>query len=230
MNYIRAILIFFLLCLPITANAEEVKEYRLDNGLKVLIMEEHKAPEATFQVWYRVGSLNEPEGKSGLSHLLEHMMFKGTSECGPSELSKIVQKNGGIDNAYTTKDYTAYFELLSSDRISIPIDLESDRMHNLTLEPEDVSSERRVVMEERRLRSEDDPQNSLFEEVAAIAFKVHPYHRPVIGWMSDIGSIERKDLYDYYKTYYSPDNAVIIIVGDVDAEKKNRYGFLLKPL
>jgi zinc protease len=219
MKHIKAIFIFILFCLPITANAEEVKEYRLDNGLKVLIIEGHKAPVATFQVWYRVGSRNEPAGKSGLSHLLEHMMFKGTSERGPSVLSRIVQKNGGIDNAYTTKDYTAYFELLSSDRISLSIDLESDRMQNLSIDPKEVISERSVVMEERRLRYEDDPQNSLFEEVVAAAFKVHPYHRPVIGWMSDIGSIERKNLYSYYKTYYSPDNAVIIIVGDVHAEK-----------
>ena len=208
-----------LFVLPLVANAEEVKEYRLDNGLKVLIIEEHKAPVATFQVWYRVGLRNEPAGKSGLSHLLEHMMFKGTETYGPAVLSKIVQKNGGIDNAYTTKDYTAYFELLSSDRISLAIDLESDRMQNLTIDPKEMISERRVVMEERRLRYEDNPQNSLFEEVVAEAFKVHPYHRPVIGWMSDIGSIERDDLSHYYKTYYAPDNAVIIIVGDVHAEK-----------
>jgi len=207
------------LFLPLAANAESVKEYRLDNGLKVLIIEEHKAPVATFQVWCRVGSRNEPAGKSGLSHLLEHMMFKGTSKYGPAVLSRIVQKNGGIDNAYTTKDYTAYFELFSSDRISLSIDLESDRMQNLTIDPKEVISERSVVMEERRLRYEDDPQNSLFEEVVAEAFKVHPYHRPVIGWMSDIGSIERDDLYHYDKTYYAPDNAVIIIVGDVHAEK-----------
>jgi len=218
MHYIKAIFILILFCFPIAADAEEIKEYTLDNGLKVLIIEEHKAPVATFQVWYRVGSRNEPAGKSGISHLLEHMMFKGTSDYGPGVLSRIVQRNGGIDNAYTTKDYTAYFELLSADRISIPIDLESDRMQNLTFEPKEVSSERSVVMEERRLRYEDDPQNFLFEEVVASAFKVHPYQRPVIGWMSDIDSIERKDLYDYYKTYYSPDNAVIIIVGDVRAE------------
>jgi len=219
MKYIKAIFIFVFFCLPTVTGAEEVKEYRLDNGLKVLIIEEHKAPVATFQVWYRAGSRNEPAGKSGISHLLEHMMFKGTAEYGPGELSRIVQKNGGIDNAYTTKDYTAYFELLSADRISIAVDLESDRMQNLTFEPKEVSSERRVVMEERRLRYEDDPQNSLFEEVVSSAFKVHPYQRPVIGWMSEIDSIERKDLYDYYKKYYSPDNASIIIVGDVNAVK-----------
>jgi zinc protease len=218
MKSAKIFLVGMLLFLPLVAKAEAIKEYTLDNRLKVIIIEEHKAPVATFQVWYRVGSRNEPLGKSGLSHLLEHIMFKGTSKYGPAALSRLVQKNGGIDNAYTTKDYTAYFQLLSSDRISLSIDLESDRMHNLTLDPKEVLSERNVVMEERRLRYEDDPQNSLFEEVVAAAFKVHPYHRPVIGWMSDIGSIERDDLYQYYKTYYSPENAVIIVVGDVHAE------------
>jgi zinc protease len=219
MKLVKIFLIGMLLFLPHVVKAEAVKEYTLDNGLKVLIIEEHKAPVATFQVWYRVGSRNEPEGKSGLSHLLEHMMFKGTAEYGPTMFSRIIQKNGGTDNAYTTKDYTAYFELLSSDRIFLSIDLEYDRMRNLTLDPKELKSERSVVMEERRLRYEDDPQNSLFEEVVAAAFKVHPYHRPVIGWMSEIESIERDNLYHYYKTYYSPDNAVIIVVGDVDAEK-----------
>lgn len=219
MKYIKIFFISLFLLLPITLSASEVKEYKLNNGLKVLIIEEHKAPVATFQVWYRVGSRDEPAGKSGLSHLLEHMMFKGTSKYGPSVLSKIVQKNGGTDNAYTTKDYTVYFELFPSDRITLAFDLEADRMKNLTMDSKEVLSERSVVMEERRLRYEDDPQNSLFEEVTAAAFKVHPYQRPVIGWMSDLKSIERDDLYTYYKTYYSPNNAVIVIVGDVNGEE-----------
>lgn len=220
MKYINYLFIFFILLLfPDTCNAKGVKEYKLDNGLKVLIIEEHKAPVATFQIWYRVGSRNETNGKYGLSHLLEHMMFKGTTKYGPSEFSKIIQKNGGVDNAYTTKDYTTFFELLSSDRIFLAIDLESDRMENLALDPMEFLSERSVVMEERRLRYEDDPQNSLFEEVVSMALKVHPYRIPVIGWMSTIKLIERDDLYNYYKTYYSPANAAIIVVGDVNAGK-----------
>lgn len=211
--------LFIFLCLHAAVYAAVIKEYRLENGLKVLIIEEHKAPVATFQVWYRTGARDEPAGKSGLSHLLEHMMFKGTTKYGPSVFSNTVQKNGGTDNAYTTKDYTVYFELFSSDRIALSIDLEADRMRNLLLEPKEVLSERQVVMEERRLRYEDDPQSSLFEEVAAAAFKVHPYRRPVIGWMSDLGAIERTDLYDYYNANYSPNNAVIIIVGDVNADE-----------
>jgi len=234
MQHIRIIfgIIFasILLLVPISIFASEVtsvrtflshgvKEYRLDNGLKVIIIEEHKAPIATFQVWYRVGSKDEPIGKSGLSHLLEHMMFKGTSQYGSKMFSRIVQKNGGMDNAYTTKDYTVYFQIFSSDRITLSVDLEADRMRNLTIDPKETLSERSVVMEERRLRYEDDPQNSLFEELIAASFKVHPYQRPVIGWMSDLKSIERDDLYNYYKAHYTPDNAVLVIVGDVNPDE-----------
>jgi len=215
MKRIRFFLLVVFLLFPFAVFAKEVKEYKLENGLKVLIVEEHKAPVATFQIWYRTGLYDEPIGKSGLSHLLEHMMFKGTSKYGPSVFSKIVQKNGGIDNAYTTKDYTVYFELFSSDRINLSIDLEADRMQNLTLDPKETLLERSVVMEERRLRYEDDPQNSLFEEIVAASFKVHPYQKPVIGWMSDLKSIENDDLNNYYKTYYSPSNAIIVVVGDV---------------
>ncbi|MEW6584894.1 MAG: pitrilysin family protein [Nitrospirota bacterium] len=220
MKYLRLpIIILFLALFSVTNGlASEVREYTLENGLKVIIIEEHKAPVATFQVWYRVGTKDEPAGRSGLSHLLEHMMFKGTSKYGPSMLSKIIQKNGGTDNAYTTKDYTVYFELLSSDRIGISVDLEADRMQNLTLEPKEALSERKVVMEERRLRYEDDPQRSLLEEVMAAAFKVHPYQRPVIGWSSHLEQMDPEDLFKYYKTYYAPNNAVIIVVGDISGD------------
>ena len=219
MKQIKVNLICLLLMFPSTLFGLEIKEHRFENGLKVLIIENHKSPVATFQVWYRTGSRDEPAGKSGLSHLLEHMMFKGTPRYGPSVFSKNIQKNGGTDNAYTTQDYTVYFEISSSDRIMLAFDLEADRMQNLTLDPKEVLSERSVVMEERRLRYEDDPQNSLFEEVVAAAYKVHSYQRPVIGWMSDLESIERDDLYKYYKVNYSPNNAVIVIVGDVKTDQ-----------
>lgn len=206
----------------------EVKEYTLENGLKVLILEDHKVPLATFQIWYRVGARDEQSGKTGLSHLLEHMMFKGTPKYGSKEFSKIIQRNGGIDNAYTTKDYTAYFQTMASDRIGISLDLESDRMKNLIMDPGEVMAERNVVMEERRLRYDNDPQNALFETTVATAIMAHPYRRPVIGWMSDISSIERDDLYRYYKKYYAPNNAFIVLVGDVNSEemvKKIRAAF-----
>ena len=194
---------------PFTAGAVNVKEYNLENGLKVLIVEDHKAPTATFQVWYRVGAVNEKIGKTGLSHLLEHMMFKGTSKYGPKTFSQTIQRAGGTDNAFTTKEYTAYFELLASDRIGLPIEMEADRMKNLALTPASVMSELAVVMEERRMRYEDDPQNLVHEEVLAAAFKNHPYRWPVIGWMSDLKTLDPEDLIAHYKTYYAPNNAVV---------------------
>jgi zinc protease len=197
----------------------EVKEYTLENGLKVMILEDHKVPLATFQIWYRVGSRDEPSGKSGLSHLLEHMMFKGTPRYGSKQFSRIIQRNGGIDNAHTSKDHTMYFQTLSSDRIGISIDLEADRMSNLLMDPKETISERNVVMEERRMRYEDDPQNTLFEAFSAAAFIAHPYRNPVIGWMSDLSSLQREDLCILYRKYYAPNNAFIVIAGDVNPEE-----------
>jgi zinc protease len=197
----------------------EVKEYTLANGLKVLVLDDHKAPLATFQIWYRVGSRDEPSGKSGLSHLLEHMMFKGTPRYGSKQFSKIIQRNGGMDNAHTARDYTMYFQTLSSDRIGISIDLEADRMSNLLLDPGETLSERNVVMEERRMRREDDPRNALFEAFSAAAFMAHPYRKPVIGWMSDIASLQREDLSLHYRNYYTPNNAFIVIAGDLNPEE-----------
>lgn len=210
--------LFFILAMvlsPLAAGAVPVKEYNLENGLKVLIVEDHKAPTATFQIWYRVGSVKEKVGKTGLSHLLEHMMFRGTSKYGPKTFSQTIQRAGGTDNAFTTRDYTAYFELLSSDRIGLPIEMEADRMTNLALTPASVMSELAVVMEERRMRYEDDPQNLVHEEVLSAAFKNHPYRWPVIGWMSDLKTLDPEDLIVHYKTYYAPNNAVVIVVGDV---------------
>lgn len=211
------IFIWIMMLSPLAADALNVKEYTLENGLKVLIVEDHKAPTATFQVWYRVGSVKEKIGKTGLSHLLEHMMFKGTYKSGPKTFSQAIQRAGGTDNAFTTREYTAYFELLSSDRIGLPVEMEADRMRNLALTPASVLSERDVVMEERRLRYEDDPQNLVHEEVLAAAFKDHPYRWPVIGWMSDLKTLDPDDLIAHYNTYYAPNNAVIIVVGDVDS-------------
>jgi zinc protease len=219
MKYSIIVSLFFILLLATHALALQVDEYVLDNGLKMLIVEDHKAPTATFQVWYRVGSRNEKTGKTGLSHLLEHMMFKGTKNYGPKTFSQTIQRAGGTDNAFTSKDYTGYFELLASDRISLPIDLEADRMQNLVLSNDSVLSERDVVTEERRLRYEDDPQSYVMEEVFAAAFKNHPYRWPVIGWMSDLKTLDPGALIEHYKTYYAPNNAVIIVVGDVNKKE-----------
>ncbi len=216
-----SLLFFFLLYLP-PAEAglrESVFETVLPNGLKVILLENHKAPLVTFQVWYRVGSRNEDWGKTGLSHMLEHMMFKGTRKIGPEEFSRIVQENGGNDNAFTTRDYTAYFENLSADRVQVSLDLESDRMQNLMLRGEDFRTERMVVMEERRMRTEDNPQAYLIEQVEAAAFQLSPYHWPTIGWMEDIARFTLEDLKKYYQAYYNPANAFLVVVGDFQKEK-----------
>jgi len=215
----RAIFLSLSLSLLLTTISEaglkeNVFETVLPNGLKVILLENHKAPLVTFQVWYRVGSRNETWGKTGLSHMLEHMMFKGTEKIGPEEFSRIIQENGGNDNAFTSYDYTAYFENLNADRIHVSIDLESDRMQNLLLREEDFRTERMVVMEERRLRTDDNPQAVLAEQVMAAAFEMQPYHWPIIGWMEDIARFTLEDLKTYYKAYYNPVNAILVIVGD----------------
>jgi zinc protease len=212
-------LCFFLSGVPALAQDLKITEKILPNGLKVLLKEEHKSPVVTFQVWYRVGSRNERLGKTGLSHVLEHMMFKGSKKFGPKQFSRTVQRNGGNDNAFTSKDYTAYFENFAADRLEIAMDLESDRMQNLLLVPDDFLSERDVVKEERRMRYEDDPTNTMVEQMMATAFSAHPYQWPVIGWMADLGNLTRDDLYGHYKTYYAPNNATIVVVGDFDPAK-----------
>jgi zinc protease len=198
---------------------EQVFETVLSNGLKIILLENHKAPLVTFQVWYRVGSRNEPWGKTGISHVLEHMMFKGTETYGPEAFSRIIEENGGNDNAFTSRDYTTYFENLSSDRVQVAIDLESDRMRNLILREEDFRTERMVVMEERRLRTEDNPGAVLYEQFEATAYQVQPYHWPIIGWMQDLARLTLDELKAYYQTYYNPVNAFVVVVGDFKKEE-----------
>ena len=194
--------------------AEKVQETVLSNGLKVILLENHKVPEVTFQIWYRVGSRNETWGKTGLSHMLEHMMFKGTKKVKGEEFTRAVEEIGGNDNAFTSNDFTAYFENVSSDRVQVPIDLEADRMENLQLKEEDFRTERMVVLEERRMRTEDSPQAYLAEQVEAMAFQTSPYHWPTIGWYEDIERFTLEDLKTYYQIHYNPANAVLVIVGD----------------
>jgi zinc protease len=207
-----------LLLMPPVTRAAPVVERELPNGLTVLLQEDHSSPLAVFQVWYRVGSMDEVSGRSGASHLLEHMMFKGTAAHGSKDLSRAVQRVGGSDNAFTSRDYTAYFQTLPADRLHLSLEFEPDRMANLLMDPADVAAERSVVMEERRLRTDDDPQSDLFEEAVAAAFKVHAYRRPVIGWMEDLAQIGPDDLLAHYRSYYCPDNAHIVVVGDMEPE------------
>jgi len=201
------------------AQAREIQTRTLENGLKVILVEEHKSPVVTIQIWYRAGSRNEVTGKTGLAHLTEHMMFKGTPKYGKGEFSRMIAKVGGTENAFTSKDFTAYFENLSADQIGLALNLESDRMTNLSLDTKEFQLERDVVKEERRLRTDDDPQSLVVEYLYAMAFLVHPYHAPTLGWMTDLNSIERNDVTAFYKRYYSTNNAILVIVGDITPEK-----------
>ena len=206
--------IFFLGIALAKLHAAQVQEFVLDNGLKVLLLEDHKSPAVTFQVWYRVGGRNEKDGKSGLAHFLEHMMFKGTPTTGPEEYSRIIAKNGGRSNAFTSSDTTVYFATMSREKIDIELDLEADRMANALLGDAYFQPEKKVIQEERRLRTDDNPAAALSEVASAVAFTIHPYRRPVVGWMEDIERLSRQDLADFYKLYYEPNNAFIIVVGD----------------
>ncbi len=211
-------LVSLLLLHTAPAAAVGPSEFVLSNGMKVLLVEVPKAPVATVQVWYKVGSRNEVMGRAGLSHMLEHMMFKGTAKYPKGTFSRLIRKNGGIDNAFTGQDFTAYFENLAADRVELALELEADRMQGLALDPNEFQTEREVVKEERRLRNEDDPQGALVETLYAQAFLSHPYHWPVIGWFTDLDAMTLEDLQRHYDTYYSPNNATLIVVGDIKAE------------
>lgn len=202
---------------PRAGLSDAVKMQKLGNGLTVLVLENHKAPVATFNIFYKVGSRNEQFGKTGLSHLLEHMMFRGTKKLKPEEFSNIIQENGGMDNAFTTADFTDYFEVINRDHLDVPISLEADRMANFA--PKGFDSEKAVVMEERRMRTEDNPQDALAEITQAQAYLAHPYHWPVIGWMHDIQGLTLDDVLAYHNVYYKPQNAIAVAVGDFDADK-----------
>ncbi len=202
---------------------QNIKEYNLKNGMKVLILEDHSSPIVSLGIWYRVGSRNEEIGKTGISHLLEHMMFKGTKKLGSQEFSKIIQRMGGVDNAFTSSDMTAYWEVFPKEKLEKILELESDRMQNAVFR--EFEEEKKVVMEERRL-GENSPEGVFWEELLALSYKVHPYKNPVIGWMSDLESITLEDVKNHYKTYYKPNNAVMIIVGDI--EEKKAYSLVKK--
>ncbi len=196
--------------------ADRVRETVLSNGLKLIMLEDHKAPVAVMQIWYRVGSRNESAGYTGLSHLLEHMMFKGTEKVGPEEYSRIIQRNGGQTNAFTSQDSTTYFATIASDRLGVALDLEADRMVNLVVTEEQYAPERNVVKEERRMRTDTNPVSALFEQLNAAAYAAHPYQNPIIGWMTDVEQSTVADLLRHYRMYYQPNNAFIVAVGDFD--------------
>lgn len=214
-------LAFILIGFVHLAQAEPppVHEAVLKNGLKVLVQEDHRAPVVVFQVWYKVGSSYEHEGITGVSHILEHMMFQGTENLEPGEFSRIIAENGGRENAFTGRDYTAYFQQLEKSRLEVSFRLEAERMHKLRLEQAEYDKERQVVMEERRLRTEDKPKSQTYEYFLANAHFTGPYRNPIIGWMQDLENMKLQDLADWYQRWYAPNNATIVVAGDVDPKQ-----------
>lgn len=191
----------------------------LGNGLDVVVIEDHRAPVVTHMVWYRIGSADEPSGKSGIAHFLEHLMFKGTATVPSGEFSSIVAKNGGQDNAFTSLDYTAYFQNASVDKLPLLMEIESDRMSNLILNEDAVGAELQVVLEERSQRTDNNPGALFGEQLGAAQFLAHPYRIPVIGWRNEIEDLTTQDAIDWYKKYYAPNNAILVVAGDVKADE-----------
>ncbi len=201
------------------AGGGKVHEHVLANGLKILVKEDRRAPVVVSQVWYKVGASYEPGGITGISHMLEHMMFKGTKLHPAGEFSRIIAENGGQENAFTGSDYTAYFQTMEKSRLEISFKLEADRMRNLDLKAEELNKELQVVTEERRMRTDDQPRAKTQEEFNAVAFTNSPYKNPVIGWPSDIANYKIEDLKAWYQQWYAPNNATLVVVGDVEADQ-----------
>ena len=212
---------------PVTA--ETVSTFKLDNGMDVVVIEDHRTPVVVHMVWYRIGAADESPGHSGIAHFLEHLMFQGTKDVAPGDLSKIVAAQGGSDNAFTTPDYTAYFQRVAADRLDLMMTLEADRMRNLNLTENDVVTERQVILDERNERTDSAPAALLNEQMSAAQYMNHPYGIPVIGWRHEIEGLTRQDALDFYQANYAPNNAILVVAGDVDptevlAMAKTHYG------
>jgi zinc protease len=217
-NFLKIVFLFCLM--PIFAQADiGVKEITLKNGMRVLVKEDHRSPVAVSMVWYRAGSLDEINGKTGVAHVLEHMMFKGTKTTKPGEYSEIVAAAGGRENAFTGADYTAYFQRLEKSKLPISMKMEADRMQNLVITEEEFKKEINVVMEERRWRTDDKPKAQVNELFNSLIFRAHPYGRPIVGWMNDLENMTYEDVIEWYKMWYSPSNAILVIAGDVDTKE-----------
>ena len=202
------------LCLPVVAPAA-VQETVLDNGMKIVVQEDHRSPTVVSQVWYRCGSIDEFNGTTGVAHVLEHMMFKGTEAVPAGQFSKIIAAAGGRDNAFTSLDHTTYFQQLEKSKLELSLRMEADRMNNLTFSEKEFVPEMKVIMEERRMRTDDKPHAMVAETMSAAMYLAHPYHHPIIGWMSDLETMKLSDARDWYKRWYAPNNAVLVVVGDV---------------
>ena len=215
-------LLLVLLCPSLAAHAADTQpthEFTLDNGLKVIVREDHRAPLVVSQLWYKVGSSYETPGQTGLSHALEHMMFKGSQHLGPGEASRILRELGAEENAFTSDDYTAYYQVLARDRLGVAFELEADRMASLQLPKEEFTREIEVIKEERRLRTDDKPSSLAYERFKAMAYPASGYHNPTIGWMADLQRMTDPQLRAWYQAWYVPNNATLVVVGDVSAEE-----------
>ncbi|HEX2530967.1 MAG TPA: pitrilysin family protein [Burkholderiaceae bacterium] len=208
-----------LIALSAFAHAESGQEFMLENGMKIIVKEDHRAPTAVHMIWYKIGSMDEINGRTGVAHVLEHMMFKGTKTLKPGEFSRRVAALGGRENAFTSKDYTAYFQQIEKSKLEAVMALEADRMANLVLDKDEFAKEIRVVMEERRWRTEDQPMALINEALEAAAFVAHPYHHPVIGWMDDLEHMTVQDVREWHERWYAPNNATMVVTGDVDAKQ-----------
>ena len=214
------------------AQAETVSDFTLDNGMQVVVIEDNRAPVVTHMVWYRVGAADETPGKSGIAHFFEHLMFKGTDELAPGEFSAIVEAQGGSDNAFTSWDYTAYFQRVAADRLGLMMQLEADRMRDLILNDEVVATERNVILEERAQRVDSDPGALLREQARAALYLNHPYGVPIIGWRHEIEQLNLADAEAFYRRFYAPNNAVLVVAGDVSPDEvralaEQHYGPLI---
>lgn len=214
----RALAGFIFLSIPTVSSAETLTTYTLENGMDVLVLEDHRAPVVVQMVWYKVGAADEPAGKSGIAHFLEHLLFQGTETLAPGEFSKTVSAHGGTDNAFTSWDYTGYHQRIAADNLELVMRMESDRMRNLQLSNDDVLPERDVILEERNMRTENDPGALFSEERRAAQFLNHPYGIPVIGWKHEMEGLTLEDSLAFYERYYAPNNAILVVAGDVDPE------------
>ena len=220
--YLRAGLLTLFLAAPAVAMADKVTTFTLENGLEVVVIEDHRAPVVEQMVWYKIGAADEAPGHSGIAHFLEHLMFKGTETVGPGEFSKTVEAQGGSDNAFTSWDYTSYFQRVAADRLDLMMTLEADRMRNLRLTDEDVTTERAVILEERSTRTDSDPSALFGEQTRAAQYLNHPYGIPIIGWRHEMEDLSRADALAFYRTYYAPNNAVLVVAGDVTPQDVRR--------
>lgn len=221
--FLMQLLMVLIIAMTQDARAQEaiktvdgISTFFLKNGMQVVTIPDHRAPVVTHMVWYRVGAADEQPGKSGIAHFLEHLMFKGTKDIKPGDFSKIVARNGGQDNAFTSQDYTGYYQRIARDRLELVMKMEADRMRNLILADKDVLPERDVILEERRMRIDNDPSSRLSEQLSAALYVAHPYGKPIIGWENEMAGLTREDALAFYSKYYAPNNAILVVAGDIE--------------